>query len=307
MNPHYAATRKTINEAAFWYWQMGISIIPCRGKIPNIPAWQQYQQRRATRAELDSWISAGKFNSIGVICGAVSGNLVVMDLDSPPAIATYEQRFPNLLDTYSVVSGSGKGMHLYYQTEKLPKTARVALSGEHHGIELRADGCYVIAPPSIHPDSLMPYRPANDKPVKTLLQLEFVREWIHGMIRQKYQQNGIVPEKPLPVPAVRPGRWMAREEYMRLAYLRSAKDQQIRRITGASVGTRNTALYMSAQCLGQLVGGGELERAAVETALLSAAVTVGLSEIEAQKTIASGIDDGMLNPRRVPPAPSKKA
>ena len=303
MNPHYAATKKPVAEAAFWYWSMGISIIPCRGKIPNIPAWQQYQQRRATRAELDAWISGGKFQTIGIICGAVSGNLVVMDLDSPPAVATYEQRFPNLLDTYAVTSGSGKGMHLYYQAEKLPKTARVALAGEHHGIELRSDGCYVIAPPSIHPDSLMPYAPANDKPVKSLLQLEFVREWIHGLIRQKHQQNGIVPEKPLPAP--RPGKWMNRDEYMRLADLRSAKDQQVRRIVSAPAGTRNTALYMSAQCLGQLVGGGELERAAVETALLGAAVTVGLSEVEAQKTIASGIDDGMTQPRRVPPAPKR--
>lgn len=303
MNPHYAATKKDIDRAAFWYWNMGISVIPCRGKQPNIPAWQVYQQRRATRAELNEWVYAGKFQTIGIICGAVSGNLVVMDLDSPAAIATYEQRFPNLLDTYSVVSGSGKGMHLYYQAEKLPKTARVALSGDHHGIELRADGCYVIAPPSIHPDSLLPYRAASDKPVKSLLQLEFVREWIHGMIRQKYQQSEAVPEKPLPAP--RTGAWMPRDQYMRLAYLRSAKDQQIRRIIGAHEGARNTALYMSAQCLGQLVGGGELERSAVETALLGAAVTVGLSEIEAQKTIASGIDDGLTRPRRVPPAPKK--
>lgn len=305
MNLVTAADKATPAEAAWWYWREGLSVIPCRGKKPNT-AWQKYQQQRAHKPELLAWISDGAFQTIGIICGAVSGNLVVMDLDSESAVSRYELMFPNLLNTYAVKSGSGKGMHYYYQCDALPQTTRVALAGGHHGIELRANGCYVIAPPSIHPDSGMPYVAANSNPVMRLPHMEFVRQWIHGMIRDKYQSPD-APPPPRPLPVLRPKQWTTREAYMRDAYLRSAMNKQVDRITSASVGTRNTALYMSAQCLGQLIGGGELERATIESMLMNAAITVGLPEIESQKTIASGIDDGMTKPRVVPPAPQKKA
>src|SRR5262245_40735320 len=138
MSINYAASRETTADAAFWYWRLGISIIPCRGKQPNIPAWQVYQQRRATRHELDNWIRRGLFETIGVICGTVSANLVVMDLDGADACQAFELRYPNLMDTFTVRSGSGKGLHLYYTCTTVPKTTRVIL-GEKQAIELRAD------------------------------------------------------------------------------------------------------------------------------------------------------------------------
>ena len=303
MNPHFAATRNDINDAAFWYWQMGISVIPCRGKVPNIAAWQAYQTRRATRAELDRWIKEKRFKTIGILCGAVSNNLVVMDLDGLAAVSAFELKFPNLAaDTYTVVSGSGMGRHVYFQCQALPATTRVSL-GTKYGFELRASGCYVIAPPSLHPDSLKPYLPANDAPVKTYADLEFVRQWVHGLIRQKYQQPGQQPPRPLP--AHRPDIWTPREQFMKEAYLRSAMHRQVNMVIHAQVGTRNDALYMSALCLGQLVAGGELARGNIESMLLNAAITTGLDEIEARRTIASGLDDGAEDPRVVPAAPKK--
>jgi bifunctional DNA primase/polymerase-like protein len=304
MNPHFAAVKDRINDAAFWYWNMGISVIPCQGKKPNIPTWDQFMKRRATRAELDTWMKAGKFLTIGIICGEVSSNLVVMDLDGIAACNAFELMFPNLMNTYEVRSGSGLGQHLYYQPSKLPATTRVSL-GTKYGFELRANGCYVIAPPSIHPDSRKPYSAVNDLPVMTPPDLEMVRQWIHQFIRHKYEQSQQQPPKPLP--AVRPGKWIPREEFMRNAYLNSAIQQQVNHIIASPVGGRNNALYMSAQTLGQLIGGGELARGNIETMLLNAAITVGLSEIEAQRTIESGIDAGVEKPRLVPPAPPRKA
>lgn len=301
-----ATNHKHTDEAAFWYWNSGITPLPCRGKQPNLPEWKQFQQRRPTRQEITVWIKSGAFQTVAVLCGAVSRNLIVMDLDSEAAVSAFELKFPNLMDTFTVKSGSGKGMHLYYQVERLPQTARVALEGEHHGIELRSNGLYVIAPPSLHPVSGMPYVVAKNEPIKILPHMEHVREWIHGLIRTKYRSPD-APPPPNPLPPLRPGKWTPRDEYMRLAYLRSAKQQQIARVTGATMGTRNDALYMSAQCLGQFIGAGELERGEIEALLLNAAITTGLPEIEAQKTIASGITAGMAKPRRVPPAPEKKA
>jgi hypothetical protein len=302
MNPHYAAMKTDINDAAWWYWQQGISVIPCKGKVPNIATWQQYQQRRASRAELNGWLNAGKFESIGIICGAVSSNLVVLDLDGLDAVAAFDLKF-GTMGTYAVTSGSGKGKHVYFQCQTLPKTTRVNL-GPKYAFELRANGCYVIAPPSLH-ESGNRYMPENDAAVKLYPNLEAMRQWIHGMIRQKYQQSGQQPPKPLPVE--RPGKWTSRDAYMRDAYLKVAIRRQVDMTINALPGNRNTQLYMSAQTLGQLVAGGELDRNHIESMLLNAAVTIGLDEIEAGRTIASGIDAGAAQPRRVPPAPPKKA
>jgi putative DNA primase/helicase len=66
-------------------------------------------------------------------------------------------------------------------------------------------------------------------------------------------------------------------------------------------GARNDQLNTSAYNLGQLVGGGELSRGRVERELESAARRAGLSPFEIEKTLRSGLEDGMEKPRAAPP------
>lgn len=62
--------------------------------------------------------------------------------------------------------------------------------------------------------------------------------------------------------------------------------------------TRNRALNRAAFGLCQLVGAGMLARETVETALAGAAIAAGLKDPEVRETVKSGLDAGILKPRR---------
>ena len=65
-------------------------------------------------------------------------------------------------------------------------------------------------------------------------------------------------------------------------------------------GERNHGLNWAPFCLGQLVGGGELAAELVHRELLTAALSTGLSDAEASRTIRSGLGAGEQQPRRAP-------
>ena len=69
-------------EEALEYLRMDFSVIPLlpREKRPQIN-WLEYQKRKPTEDEVRKWFSGGNKN-IGIICGKVSGNLVVFDFDN---------------------------------------------------------------------------------------------------------------------------------------------------------------------------------------------------------------------------------
>lgn len=279
----------------------GISVLPCAGKRPALANWQQFQQRAATSAQVARWHSAGLFGNVGIICGAVSRNLVVIDLDGQLAVSAFAEKWPDLMDTYRVLSGSGQGQHIYFFVRHLPPTTRVTL-GSHYNYELRANGCYVVAPPSVHPETGQRYAALTDRPVRFVDTLEPVREWIHGMIREKYRDM----PPPRPLPPLRPKAWTTREAYMREAWLRGAMQRELNAVATAPAGTRNNALYKAAVVLGQLIAGGELAAGNVEAALINAAASAGLDSDEAGRTVQSGFRAGAQKPRRVPAAPPRR-
>ncbi len=143
-----AATATSIKWAARGYLEAGISVIPVRGKAANVQ-WRAYTTRRASIATLDSWVRKGLLSGVGVVCGEVSGGLVVIDVDSMAACDEYEATFPELTRTFTVRSGSGRGKHYYYYaTDILPANTW------RNGVELRANGSYVVGAPSPHPSGL---------------------------------------------------------------------------------------------------------------------------------------------------------
>jgi len=92
-------------------------------------------------AELDtitSWWTLWPDSNIGIITGSVSG-LVVVDIDDPDIAPT----FP---DTVECRTGSG-GKHLYYRHPGGHVKSSVKIAP---GTDSRADGGYVVAPPSMH-------------------------------------------------------------------------------------------------------------------------------------------------------------
>ena len=86
-----------------------------------------------------------------------------------------------------------------------------------------------------------------------------------------------------------------------LSYAQKALAGEYDRVVTSEEGFRNVNLNKAAFALGQLVGGGLLNQAEVESTLLQAGMTCGLSESESRQTIISGLQAGLLEPRYFEP------
>lgn len=140
-----------ILQAARDYLSCGWSIIPVsrESKRPII-AWKEYQQRYAKEAEINQWFGSGPLN-IGIVTGPIS-NLCVVDVD--PRHHGDDSAHELGLSDPDVVTGSG-GAHYYY-SGLLASQANICAGLP--GIDFRGQGGYVVAPPSIHPETGREYK-----------------------------------------------------------------------------------------------------------------------------------------------------
>ena len=108
-----------------------------------IPSWKEFQKRLPTVKEVSDWFDKWPDANIGIVTGKVS-NLVVFDLDSEGAVeyAESEGGFPM---TAKVKTGKGYHVYAQYPDFEVRNDVRKELD-----IDIRADGGYAVAPPSIH-------------------------------------------------------------------------------------------------------------------------------------------------------------
>src|SRR5688572_9424637 len=119
-----AAQEQTTVSAALAYTALGLSVIPLDGKRPALTTWAAYQQTAASAETIRAWSSAGLLKNVGIVCGKVSGNLVVLDLDGAAGYPAFAATFPILAKTYTVASGGGVGKHVYFYVGSLPPSVK---------------------------------------------------------------------------------------------------------------------------------------------------------------------------------------
>jgi hypothetical protein len=108
-------------------------------------------------ARLAAMLAAVPGGLLAIRTGTASG-LLVVDIDPRNG----GQLDPGLMSPTAAVATGGGGWHLYYRHPARPVTA--ALPGRP-GVDIKADGGYTVAPPSVHPGTGQPYRWANQRPV----------------------------------------------------------------------------------------------------------------------------------------------
>ena len=131
------------------YVDNGWNILPVKpeDKRPYMTNWLQYTRTHASKQTVMNWFSHLAGAGIGVVTGKVS-NMVVLDIESdcPYPIEDILKRYPTQM--YSR-TGSG-GYHLFYQyPTNVPRVANRV--GIFERADLRADGGFIVLPPTIHP------------------------------------------------------------------------------------------------------------------------------------------------------------
>ena len=129
------------------YIRWGISIFPLKEKDKK-PAlsWEEYQHRHPTPEEIQSWLSDGHRNW-GAVCGSVSDNLVVIDVDKEELFKELDlERFAK--ETFTV--RTGKGYHIYLRVDSPIRRKSLTWDGKEE-LRFQAEGSYVVACGSIHP------------------------------------------------------------------------------------------------------------------------------------------------------------
>lgn len=301
--------------AAIKYANAGISVIPCRGKAPSV-GWESFQTRPASLGQIHGWERAGLLMNIGVVCGQVSGGLVVIDCDGLEAVNLFKREFGYLADqTLAITTGSRKGAHYWFYSPILVPTVRAVGIPSVGNIELRSDKTYVIAPPSIHPETKLPYLVRRSvKPARVSLTL--VSQWIESLKpsqlsagKSRETKNGSVEDArrgELRSSTVQQGNTAAGSVSSaagirdRNAYGRAALESEIDALKTVKT-AQNEAIYRAALKMGSHIRDGNLTRHFVEMALYNAAREIGYvardGDLHVWSTIHSGLNTGEENSR----------
>jgi hypothetical protein len=153
----------------------GISLIPVRdagqknSKMP-FEEWHEYQSTAITKDVL--WKKMEKYDtiSIAMVCGKVSGNLEVIDIDAKYMPGIDALIFKDIVDIYPdlykrlrIHKTQNNGYHIVYRVRGHEITGNTKISGKDsteeeikagypkrvYFIETRGEGGYVVAPPSL--------------------------------------------------------------------------------------------------------------------------------------------------------------
>lgn len=276
-----------MSRAAHTYAAHGYRVFPCapRGKRPLTE--HGVNDATTNDEQITAWWTQTPDANIGIATGRDS-NLIVIDIDGTDAADHYGRLIlqhgpagpPHATDGASVQTG--RGWHLWFAHP--PRVdLRNSASRLAPGIDIRANGGYVIAPPSIHPTGGR-YQWVDPIPETGLPRLN--PEWVRALITP-------------PTPPARTARAPKRRppDADQDRYSAKALADECAAVANAPEGQRNHRLNEAAFNLGQLIAAGRLPETAISD-LAAAAETAGLTPRETDRTIASGLTAGRKHPRR---------
>ena len=166
------------------YVEAGLSTIPVkpRDKKPLVP-WQKYQKEPPSPQEINNWFN-GKENNIGIVCGEVSGNLLVIDFDDPTIWEKLKENtvFKSAPRILTSRKPNERGVHVWLRTTYKPKTERIFTKHDKHIIDIQGEGTYVLAPPSTHPDGIK-YEFSGDLGKIPLVDFD-VNQWLKDRLEE---------------------------------------------------------------------------------------------------------------------------
>jgi hypothetical protein len=248
--------------------------------------------------QIRAWWQRWPNAMIGVRMGATSG-VWAIDPDAPKDETRPDGRatWARLTNQHGAVHTHahrtpGGGQHLLFKWDATRPITNKEGQLKRSGINVRGEGGYVIAPPSINSDGRayeivepLDYFNFTDAP-----------NWLYELVLTPSisEQAQAKAERPFPKSGGRNNR----------PYAEAALRAETNAVASCTDGNRNNLLNTSAFNLGTLVGAGELSEGEVIGALFDAAVACGLVADDGQRavmaTINSGLSEGIKHPRDIP-------
>lgn len=218
------AVHQLLAAAREWY-DAGYCVIPSHedgGKRP-FGRWKDYQQQRPDWTEVDAWLSSGRYTGIGVLTGAASGNVEMLELEGPMdaaverlgAVIAKARDFSeigadDLLATIArgcVEQSAGGGLHLFVRITDGPAKGNTKLAHTGTGTarkvvsETRGEGGFVIVAPTParngHPDGAAYLFVNGGHPSKTVRVTAEDRDILHEVFRLALDE---ADDEPAPEP-----------------------------------------------------------------------------------------------------------
>jgi hypothetical protein len=142
--------------AALVYAARGWPVFPVNGKEPLTA--RGFKDASLDPAGIRAWFDCYPEAGVAIATGAVSG-LVVLDEDTPHGGGGSLAQLSRLPETYTVLTGGG-GKHYYFAHPGEPVPCSAGKLGP--GLDVRGDGGYVVAPPSVHASG-RPYKMLHER------------------------------------------------------------------------------------------------------------------------------------------------
>ena len=140
-------------DAAIEYAKKGFAVFPLkyRDKVPLTR--NGCKDATTDAAQIKAWWQKYPNANIGLATGAVSQNVFVIDLDIDEdcgidgyhSLEDWQREHGDFPETWTAITGRG-GYHMYFRGDGKIKNR----AGIIDGVDIRGNGGYVVAPPSIH-------------------------------------------------------------------------------------------------------------------------------------------------------------
>ncbi|SKM23337.1 bifunctional DNA primase/polymerase [Mycobacteroides abscessus] len=267
-----------LRGAALRYTEMGWRVFPCKPKSKQPATAHGFKDATTSRGQVESWWDSKPQYNIGV---CPPDDVVVFDLDHSTVVEGFENEFGPLPQT--LTARTRRGQHLFF---RVPAGVRVPTTGEFNraavDIKTGASG-YLIAAPSAHPSGGRYQWVDEDAPIADLPDSLLLR------FRE------VTAVKAAPKPAAQPVRTSDV-----VPYYKAALEAEMVAMATTAEGGRNRQLNTSAFNLGQLVPHGLTEDEVTDALTAAARSTTGepMTDGEIERTIRSGLEAGMRDPRR---------
>lgn len=229
-------------EQALAYARAAVAVLPLRGKVPLA----EHGKDDATTDPdvIREWWRQWPHANIGL---RPPRGVIVLDID--PRNGGALESLGEVTETRTARTGSG-GWHLWF---RYPHPVRGRVAGVS-GVDIKTNTGYVVAPPSIHPDTKQRYRWITNAPIQPLPH----------SLQSSVNASETPPRKTIEITAAHGNSGLAR------------------RVSKAQTGERNNVLFWALACAYE-----EGANPEVLAAIVDAARGIGLSDNEITRTLYS--------------------